>query len=366
MEMVKKCPSCQRENQPEAAFCAFCGAALLNLLPAVTTEPVPDVPLKIKPPEHIVQLTKLYSDIVVLVVLGQEQPILIKGGEKTTLGRYSPGDIMPSIDLTPYNANLLGVSRQHATISRSETGYLLEDIGSTNGTWLNEVKLPPNKAVAVQSGDLIRLGQLGLYVYFDTGPADTETETEFVLRKVNLELNYFDVQDLSTLLLPYLSALAGVQSVCDSLSNRKPHEINITSFQFDHETGRLKIKISGLGDAFRLLKTKIIPWQMKSVKQVSPPVPVAETNPPTVSPPDPVQPAAPEVTVQPATNGQDNTTDEQRKNIELEHNELQFVNGLVSDLAPDRPDENKKEFTEKLLSHVHNLIVNPLQFVATD
>src|SRR5262245_12356125 len=127
MDTLKTCPTCQKENTPEATVCAFCGAPMLGLVPALTTEPVPDVPLKIKPPEHIIELTRLYSDVVALVVLGQEQPILLKGGEKTILGRYSPGEATPSVDLTPYNANLLGVSRKHAIISHSDTGYLLED-----------------------------------------------------------------------------------------------------------------------------------------------------------------------------------------------------------------------------------------------
>src|SRR4029078_12402701 len=172
MDTVKTCPACHKENMPDAAVCAFCGSPMMGLVPSLTTEPVPDIPLKIKPPEHIIEMTRLYSDIIALVVLGQEQPILLKGGEKTILGRYSPGDVTPSVELTPYSANLLGVSRKHATISRTKTGYLLEDLDSTNGTWLNETKIPGNTPTPVKSGDLIRLGQLGLYVYFDMGHND--------------------------------------------------------------------------------------------------------------------------------------------------------------------------------------------------
>ncbi|MBZ0298342.1 MAG: FHA domain-containing protein, partial [Anaerolineae bacterium] len=178
---------------------------MMGLIPSLTTEPVPDLPLKIKPPEHIIELTRLYSDIIALVVLGQEQPILLKGGEKTILGRYSPGETTPSVDLTPYNANLLGVSRKHAAISRATTGYLLEDLASTNGTWLNEKKLLANTPIPVQSGDLIRLGQLGLYVYFDIGQSDKNSEIEMSLRKENLESRSLTIQDLSTQLTPYLT-----------------------------------------------------------------------------------------------------------------------------------------------------------------
>jgi len=356
MDTVKKCPACHKENQLEAAFCAFCAAPLLTMLPARTTEPVPDVPLKIQPPEHIVQLTKLYSDIIVLVVLGQEQPILIKGGGKTTLGRYSPGEVIPSVDLTPYNANLLGISRQHATISRSESGYVLEDIGSTNGTWLNEVKLPPNKPSTLQSGDLIRLGQLGLYVYFDTSPKDKDAETELVLRKENLGDTHFTVQDLSAHLIPYLTALAGIQQLWDSLSDRKTSDISINSFQFDPETTRLKIKLSGAGDAYRLLRMKIIPWQINRVKQAA-----QLTEAKVLSTSEPSQPIP---SAFPGANGHNSVAEEQKQGFEKD--ELQFMRDLVSEIAPNRSEADKKDFSEKLQSYVHNLTSNPLQFVAND
>lgn len=131
MDTVKTCPACHKDNKPEAAICAFCGAPLMSLLPAVTTEPVPDLPLKITPPEHIVQLTKLYADMVVLVVLGQEQPILLRGGGKTILGRYSPGEAARYLSLpleSPlFNSAKMPIKRPKDLVSQKENYTALTD-----------------------------------------------------------------------------------------------------------------------------------------------------------------------------------------------------------------------------------------------
>lgn len=62
-----------------------------------------------------------------------------------------------------------GVSRLHARVARGEEGWILEDLGSTNGTLLNGDRL--ESPVRLRSGDRIRLGKALL---------EFETETEFV------------------------------------------------------------------------------------------------------------------------------------------------------------------------------------------
>ena len=55
------------------------------------------------------------------------------------------------------------VSRLHASIQENEQGYTLTDLGttakgSTNGTKLNRRVLRDNKPVALEYGDIIKLG----------------------------------------------------------------------------------------------------------------------------------------------------------------------------------------------------------------
>jgi DNA-binding winged helix-turn-helix (wHTH) protein len=52
--------------------------------------------------------------------------------------------------------DLAGVSRRHAIVRIASDGATLEDLGSKNGTWRND--LPVHGTVALQDGDRIRVG----------------------------------------------------------------------------------------------------------------------------------------------------------------------------------------------------------------
>ncbi len=68
----------------------------------------------------------------------------------------------PDVDLQPYGGGSAGVSRHHARFLRRTEGWYLEDLQSTNGTYVNEVRLLPHRPVRLHSGDLVRFGQLTL------------------------------------------------------------------------------------------------------------------------------------------------------------------------------------------------------------
>jgi pSer/pThr/pTyr-binding forkhead associated (FHA) protein len=52
------------------------------------------------------------------------------------------------------------VSGRHGLIEVAQDGYFLTDIGSTNGTMLNDAKLVPNMRTAITPEDVIRLGSM--------------------------------------------------------------------------------------------------------------------------------------------------------------------------------------------------------------
>ena len=58
-----------------------------------------------------------------------------------------------------------GVSRLHARISRQEMRYYLEDLNSTNGTYLNEVPLEYHQKKELCRNDRVRFG-LEEYLFF--------------------------------------------------------------------------------------------------------------------------------------------------------------------------------------------------------
>ena len=86
--------------------------------------------------------------------------------EEILIGRADPHVTSPpDVDLGLHGGDLAGVSRQHARLLHHPEGWLLEDLHSTNGTFLNNVPVLPGQPVRVRSGDVIRYGQLTLVFY---------------------------------------------------------------------------------------------------------------------------------------------------------------------------------------------------------
>ncbi len=63
------------------------------------------------------------------------------------------------------------VSRNHATITVSESGILVEDLGSSNGTKVGDNRLQPNAPVAASAGDTVRFGTWKLVLVAGAGNA---------------------------------------------------------------------------------------------------------------------------------------------------------------------------------------------------
>ncbi len=64
------------------------------------------------------------------------------------------------------------VSRQHAKLIRTESGYDLEDLGSTNGTFINGIQIEANHATPLVVGQTIGMGS-GITLLFDTIGVET-------------------------------------------------------------------------------------------------------------------------------------------------------------------------------------------------
>jgi hypothetical protein len=189
MNNVLVCPNCQTTNSLDAANCAKCGTPLSGE-PQLETIRVSDLTPEVQRPEPETA-HELRTGTLALHVMGEKSPILIEGKETVILGRNVFGEDAPTIDLTNYHGRLLGVSRHHASIHISDDNYMLEDLHSSNGTWLNDVRLSPLERAILRNGDMIRLGQLVLFVHFqDTNlngesgvTGDTVTTRRFPIRR---------------------------------------------------------------------------------------------------------------------------------------------------------------------------------------
>ena len=75
--------------------------------------------------------------------------------------------ILPDIDLTPVDVNR-SVSRRHAKILRTGHEYhVLEEVGTVNGTYVNEQRIPTGVPVTLHDGDALKIGLIAMKAVFD-------------------------------------------------------------------------------------------------------------------------------------------------------------------------------------------------------
>ena len=89
-------------------------------------------------------------------------------GDETTIGRADPvTGILPDIDLTPVDQNR-SVSRRHAKIIKRGNDYcVLEEIGTVNGTYVNDQRIPTGSPVPIHNGDTLKIGLIAMKAVFD-------------------------------------------------------------------------------------------------------------------------------------------------------------------------------------------------------
>lgn len=132
------CPRCRKENDPSAVYCGGCGLSLRG------TGGIPGSP-------------KCYGKLVPLG--GGNEYYLDR--DKMLIGRRSEGDdIYPEIDLGVLDESS-GISRRHAYIIWDGTQVIVEDLGSSNGTYINDVRLAEGVQTPMKDGDSIRFGGHG-------------------------------------------------------------------------------------------------------------------------------------------------------------------------------------------------------------
>jgi tRNA A-37 threonylcarbamoyl transferase component Bud32 len=84
--------------------------------------------------------------------------------DSNLVGRTDPlSNIFPEVDLSRFDPQTK-VSRRHARIWREGESFLVEDLGSVNGTVINDViRLEPRQPRTLDSGDRIKMGETTLH-----------------------------------------------------------------------------------------------------------------------------------------------------------------------------------------------------------
>ena len=91
----------------------------------------------------------------------------IEVGQELILGRVHPmSALKPQVDLTAYGGLTDGISRLHASLQHELSGWYITDLNSSNGTWVNEVRLAPYMPYRLPRDNRILFTQLSLTIHF--------------------------------------------------------------------------------------------------------------------------------------------------------------------------------------------------------
>jgi len=145
------CPECGFQNPEAANYCSKCGALLV--VDEAGTETT-----QTYTPEDVADengpLDEIAAEGPALVVRsggGRAGEHFIPQGERTTIGRSPDNDIFLD-DVT--------VSRKHAVLSQNGNEFLIEDLGSLNGTFVNRRRI--ESPARLESGDEVQIGKYRL------------------------------------------------------------------------------------------------------------------------------------------------------------------------------------------------------------
>jgi hypothetical protein len=165
------CPNCQHQNVPGSLFCSECGSRLVSQADlntqSIKRTPSDMLATELPPPRSVPPaVSPEESDTVIsLLIVETGQVLHLAGRNEFTIGRVSEGQpILPDVDLTPYNAFNLGVSRLHVSMKLTRTGVIVTDLGSSNGTRVNGQKIVPHVEYPINHGDTVAIGKLKLKI----------------------------------------------------------------------------------------------------------------------------------------------------------------------------------------------------------
>lgn len=167
------CPRCGTAVLPGEAFCDNCGAPLLGAarppgysgVPPQPAYPPPRPVAPAPPPVASPPPPRATLASARLIVQPSGAVVDLPAAPQALVGRADAvSNFFPDVDLTDYDGINLGVGRRHARLFVQADQIMVEDLDSTNGTFLNAARLSPRQPTPLKQGDELRLGNLRLRV----------------------------------------------------------------------------------------------------------------------------------------------------------------------------------------------------------
>jgi pSer/pThr/pTyr-binding forkhead associated (FHA) protein len=161
------CPACKLKNDASATVCVHCQSALhpSEIISYRTTRKVSGEGQTFDTDEFRKRVG-IPTDGIMVVLQESGQEIATVKEKRFILGRKVENIHETILDLSAYGAYGLGVSRLHVLVQKTKNGYEVSDMDSTNGTWLNDEELIPNKFYPISSGAQIRMGKMYIALLF--------------------------------------------------------------------------------------------------------------------------------------------------------------------------------------------------------
>lgn len=187
---MKRCQACGTENLDNSQYCDECGARLNNqpannnlqtqisetpyYQPAnITSFGIPQFAEENIAGENALEKREPTGNSNVRATLVIERGAAVGAefnltAEESYIGRWDADNgIFPDVDLDAYDAEAK-VSRRHARILCRNGIFSIEDLGSTNGTYVNRGRrLIPGNPQRLEDGDEIIVGKTFLRFYIN-------------------------------------------------------------------------------------------------------------------------------------------------------------------------------------------------------
>jgi hypothetical protein len=156
------CNNCGHRNPAGSNFCSSCGHALGHGAEEPTTITFQPIDPAEGTDEQVVTVPDLPDGAGILWVKRGPNAGSKYALDKDTVraGRHPDSDIFLD-DIT--------VSRRHAEFRRTADGYVVKDVGSLNGTYLNRDRIDDEAPIA--NGDEVQIGKFKLVFLSSAGDA---------------------------------------------------------------------------------------------------------------------------------------------------------------------------------------------------
>jgi pSer/pThr/pTyr-binding forkhead associated (FHA) protein len=205
---------------------------------------------------------------VTILIPGNDKPSIFRNKERLVIGRRDDMlNFFPEVDLTDHYGVLMGVSRKHAEITLKNGQCFIQDLSSSNGTWLNEVMMVGGNTYPLKNGDQVRLGKLLLLIYLSSSQdADSSAAMPTADVRDVMTVHFADKSETSRLIADgmtpsyladtlgvYLRAIAALQRTVRQAQEQSAPPVVIRRIQMDEAKHTIQVDILNANDIINFL-----------------------------------------------------------------------------------------------------------------